>query len=64
MATGSVDQTIRLWDVRDGRCLQTLKGHTKGVWCLRFFTKALLVSASYDSTIRVSTMVAVSGLVI
>ncbi|PVD28511.1 hypothetical protein C0Q70_11099 [Pomacea canaliculata] len=29
------------------------QGHTKGVWCLQFFTKHLLVSGSFDSTIKV-----------
>ena len=54
MATGSLDRTIRLWDLRDGRCTQVLRGHHKGIWCLSFFTKTLLISGSFDTTIRVS----------
>ena len=56
IATGSGDRTIKLWDFKSGHLLQTLKGHNKGVWCLRFFTKHLLVSGSYDSTLRVRTV--------
>ena len=57
MATGSADKSIRIWDMRDGRCVQTLRGHEKGVWALRFFTSNLIISASYDSSIRVSRLV-------
>src|SRR5262249_52922243 len=27
LASGSIDQTARLWDARDGRCLAVLRGH-------------------------------------
>ena len=54
IATGGKDGVIKLWSLRDGHCLQTLQGHSKGVWCLDFLTKLLLVSGSYDSTIKVS----------
>jgi WD40 repeat protein len=54
MATGSLDRTIKLWDIKTGNLLQTLRGHLKGVWCLLFFTDTLLVSGSYDCTLRVS----------
>ena len=53
MATGSVDKTIRIWDLDSGECVQTLLGHLKGVWCIKFFTKHLLISGSYDSAIKV-----------
>ena len=56
LATGSQDKTIRLWSLKDGRCLQTLTGHSKGIWCIRFFSKNMLISGSYDHTIKVSVM--------
>jgi len=31
----------------------TLKGHAKGIWSLNFFTNTLLISGSYDTTIRI-----------
>lgn len=53
LASGSADKTVRVWDIRTGGTLHVLKGHTKGIWCLRFFTQHLLVSGSFDCTIRV-----------
>ena len=31
LASGSDDRTVRLWDARTGRLLQTLEGHTGNV---------------------------------
>ncbi|XP_071941621.1 uncharacterized protein [Antedon mediterranea] len=53
LASGSKDTTIKIWDAKSDKLLQTLKGHMKGVWCLQFFTANLLVSGSYDCTIKV-----------
>ena len=53
LATGSMDKTIKIWSLKDGKLLQTLYGHVKGVWCLRFITRFLLCSGSYDSTIKI-----------
>ncbi|GFR76361.1 F-box/WD repeat-containing protein 7 [Elysia marginata] len=52
LASGSSDKTIKVWDIHTGHLQHTLKGHTKGIWCLQFFTKLLLVSGSFDNTIR------------
>uniref|UniRef100_A0A2C9KU49 F-box domain-containing protein n=1 Tax=Biomphalaria glabrata TaxID=6526 RepID=A0A2C9KU49_BIOGL len=52
VATGSADQTIIIWDIHTGVMEQTLTGHSKGVWCVQFFTKHLLLSGSFDTTIR------------
>lgn len=34
MLTGSSDHTIRLWDLGQQRCVQTLAVHTDSVWAL------------------------------
>ncbi|CAB3978223.1 F-box WD repeat-containing 7-like [Paramuricea clavata] len=53
IASGSYDKTIKVWDAKSGKILQTLTGHSKGVWCLCFLSKTLLISGSHDTSIRV-----------
>lgn len=61
VATGSRDQTIRLWSTRSGECLQTLFGHKAGVSEVIFAPDGkALASASgvnssthFDNTIKV-----------
>ncbi|MCI0458824.1 MAG: hypothetical protein L0Z62_17845, partial [Gemmataceae bacterium] len=51
-ASGSWDQTVKVWDARSGQELLTLKGHTDGVWCVAFSPDGQrLASGSWDSTI-------------
>jgi WD40 repeat protein len=50
LITGSADKTIKMWNLYDGRCTQTLHD-TKWVRCLRFdVPSATLVTTSMDST--------------
>ena len=53
LASGSHDNTIRLWDVPSGECLNALEGHTKSVCSLALSSdNRLLASGSSDNTIR------------
>jgi WD40 repeat protein len=53
LASGSEDQTIRLWNARDGTCLTVLQGHTGGVTSLSFSPNGqMLALASEDASIR------------
>ena len=49
----SADKTLKVWDLRrDERALQTLQGHSKGVFAVKMdFFK--IISGSEDSTVRI-----------
>jgi small GTP-binding protein len=53
LASPSVDNTIRIWDVHSGACVRTLRGHIHAVYSVAWSPDGQrLVSASYDETIR------------
>jgi WD40 repeat protein len=51
LASGSIDKTIKLWDVASGRELKTLSGHADRVSAVAFCSTSL-VSASWDHTLK------------
>jgi hypothetical protein len=54
LASGSNDQTVKVWDARTGQELHTLKGHTDIVWSVAFSPDgARLASGSWDQTVKV-----------
>ena len=53
LASGSYDETVRLWDVESGREIRTLTAHTKAVKTIAFSPDGTtLASGSYDETVR------------
>ena len=52
LVSGSLDNTLKFWDVRTGRCFHTLFGHVEGVWCVDADTLRI-VSASHDRTVKI-----------
>jgi WD40 repeat protein len=53
LATGGVDQTIKIWDVATGRELRTLTGHVRAVKAVAFSPDAkLLASGGADGKIK------------
>jgi WD40 repeat protein/energy-coupling factor transporter ATP-binding protein EcfA2 len=53
LATGSVDNTVRLWDVTTGASRLTITGHTKVVFSLAFSPDGrTLATGSVDNTVR------------
>ena len=53
LASGSEDNTVRLWDVKTGQLLRTLEEHTGDVSSVAFSPDGkLLASGSYDYTAR------------
>ena len=53
LASGSRDNTIRIWDVYNGKQINILKGHTHNVMCLVVLPNNQLASGSSDKTIRI-----------
>ena len=54
LATGAGDNTVRLWDLRSGKQVKLLRGHSSEIECLQFSPDGLeLVSGSRDATARV-----------
>lgn len=52
LATGSYDNTIKIWDLETGEEIRTLTGHTRGIRSLQMDDHKLL-SASLDGTVKV-----------
>lgn len=52
LATGSYDNTIKIWDLETGQEVRTLTGHTRGIRSLQMDDNKLL-SASLDGTVKV-----------
>ena len=51
--SGSEDQTVRLWEVRSGRCLRVLEGHTARVRSVAWSADGQhALSGSADKTVR------------
>ncbi|MBD2302085.1 serine/threonine-protein kinase [Nostoc sp. FACHB-190] len=52
-ASGSDDQTIKLWNLATGTEINTLKGHLKWIWAIAFHPDGkILASGSADKTIK------------
>jgi WD40 repeat protein len=54
LASGSFDDTIRIWDVATGTLRNTLEGHSEGVFSVALSPDGqLLASGSYDNEARI-----------
>ncbi|KAK0747323.1 WD40-repeat-containing domain protein [Apiosordaria backusii] len=54
LASGSYDNTVKIWDPASGQCLQTLEGHSDSVYSVAFSADGRqLASGSYDNTVKI-----------
>ncbi|MGD6758509.1 WD40 repeat domain-containing serine/threonine protein kinase [Streptomyces sp. BH097] len=52
--TGGIDEHVRVWDVRTGRCLRTLRGHTAKLRSVRISPDGrYCASVEYDAVLRI-----------
>lgn len=52
LLTSSLDNTIKLWDVKTGKCVRTQFGHIEGVWSISADTFRI-VSGAHDRLVKV-----------
>ncbi|CAG8734516.1 3393_t:CDS:1, partial [Ambispora leptoticha] len=52
LVSASLDNTIKIWSTRTGRCLRTLFGHVEGIWGLTM-DKLRMASVAQDRTVKV-----------
>lgn len=52
LLTASLDNTIKLWDIKTGKCVRTLFGHVEGVWCIAA-DNFRIVSGAHDKLVKV-----------
>ncbi|NER53051.1 MAG: WD40 repeat domain-containing protein, partial [Symploca sp. SIO1A3] len=53
LVSSSEDQTLKLWNIETGKCLQTLREHTNSIFSVTFSPNGqILASGSDDHTIR------------
>lgn len=53
LVSGSYDNTVRVWDIKSGRCVHVLEGHTQKVYTVVIDAERnMCLSGSMDSNIR------------
>ncbi|RIA91389.1 quinon protein alcohol dehydrogenase-like superfamily [Glomus cerebriforme] len=50
--SGSLDNTLKMWSLETGKCINTLFGHVEGVWSLAA-DKLRVVSGAYDKSVKI-----------
>jgi len=54
IVSGSLDRTIKIWDMKSGECINTLEGHTNSIFSLSITPdEKHIVSGSWDDTIKI-----------
>jgi len=53
IASGSWDNTIKITNTNNGKCLQTLTGHSGVIYALELLEDEFFASGSYDGSIKI-----------
>jgi WD40 repeat protein len=57
LASGSADNTVKLWSVESQKEVTTLQGHSSSVWSVAFSPDGkYLASGSADNTVKLWSM--------
>ena len=48
--SGGHDKKIKIWDIEDKKCLNSLEGHTSTIWDIKYIGNDKLISGSDDNT--------------
>jgi dynein assembly factor with WDR repeat domains 1 len=52
--SGSSDRTVKIWDIENGSCRQTLEGHKEDIFSCAFnYEGDTIITASKDNTCRI-----------
>ncbi|KIW24452.1 uncharacterized protein PV07_10164 [Cladophialophora immunda] len=53
LVSGGCDRDVRVWDMKTGRSIHVLRGHTSTVRCLKMSDANTAISGSRDTTLRI-----------
>jgi WD40 repeat protein len=51
--SSSEDNTIKIWSIRTGECLATLKGHEGPVFDIALISDSKIATASFDKSVKI-----------
>ena len=52
LASGSWDETVRLWDAETGACVRTPEGHGNSVWSVCFNPDGMQLASVSNMSVR------------
>ena len=53
LASGSWDQTLKVWDLKTGHCVKTINAHDQGIQAIAFAGDRKIATGSYDQNLKI-----------